>query len=77
MLLRRVRVRGDVEPGRVEACQVLIPRVADGAQDLEIVDRLEEIRLAVSVVTDDDGAIGRQLEIDALEIPEIANRDRC
>ncbi|MEA2966234.1 MAG: hypothetical protein QOI46_6332, partial [Alphaproteobacteria bacterium] len=57
--LRRVRMGRDVESGRVEARQVLITGVADGAQDLEVVDSLEEISLAQTVVTDDDGTIRR------------------
>jgi hypothetical protein len=61
-----MRVRGDVESCSVEARQVLIARIANRAHDLEIVDGLEEVRLAVAVVSDDDGTVGRQLEIDAL-----------
>src|SRR2546423_3329194 len=71
----RMRVRGDVKSGCVEARQVLIARVPNRTHDLEIVDRLEEVRLAVTVVANDDGAFGWKLEINALEIPDIANRD--
>jgi hypothetical protein len=75
VFLGRIGVRGDVETSRVEASQVLIASISDRSQYLEVVDRLEEIRLAVTVVADDDGTIGRKLEIHTLQIPEIANRD--
>ena len=74
-LLGRVRVRGDVEASGVEARQVLITSVTDRSQNLEIVNGLEEIRLAVAVVADDDGTVGWELEINAVEIPKIANRE--
>jgi len=53
----------------------LITRVAYRSQDLEVVDRLQEIRFSLTVVTDDDRAIRRQLEVYAFKIPEIANVD--
>jgi len=57
---------GDVKSGGVEAGDVLIPRVTDGAQDLEIVDRLEKIRLAVSVVADEGDTFSGEIQIDPL-----------
>ena len=72
---RSVGLGRDVKSSGVEASEILITRFSNRAKDLEVVDGLEEVRFAVTVVPDEDGAIGRQLQIDALQIPEVANRD--
>ena len=71
----RINLGGDVKSVGVEAGEVLITRVTDGAEDLEIVDRLEKIRLAVPVVADQRDTFGGETEIDALEVAEVLDRD--
>jgi hypothetical protein len=68
-------VRGDVKPRRSECREIVVARSAHGAQELEIVDRLEQIRLALAVVTDQRDAIGWQRQVEASEIPEVADAD--
>src|SRR6478672_8087060 len=65
-----------MKAGRVEAREILIARFTNRAHDLQIVNRFEKVGLAVAVVADDHGALGRELQIDSLEVSEIANRDR-
>ena len=47
-------VARDVKPVRAEAHEILIARAARRSQDLQIVDRLEQIRLSLAVLADDD-----------------------
>ena len=75
MLARRLRNRADVKARRVEAGEILIARVADGSQNLQIINRFEEIRLAVAVVADKGDAFGRELEIYSFQISEVTDRD--
>ncbi|PYO78624.1 MAG: hypothetical protein DMD63_06710 [Gemmatimonadetes bacterium] len=49
--------------------------VADGSQNLQIINRFEEIRLAVAVVADKGDAFGRELEIYSFQISEVTDRD--
>ena len=65
----------DVKASRVEASEIDVARVADGSQNLEVIDRFEEAGFAVTVVPNQRYAFGGQLEIDALEVPEVANGD--
>src|SRR5262249_53155792 len=57
-----------------EAHEILIARAANGPEDLEIVNRLEQVRLALSVVTDDDESLTRRRELDVREIAKVAHR---
>jgi hypothetical protein len=43
--------------------------------DLEVVDRLQEIRFALTCLPTMTALIRRQIKVYALEIPEIPNRD--
>ena len=66
-------VARDVKPVGAEAHEILIARAARRSQDLQVVDRLEQIRLALAVVADDDEAVGGRRELDAREIAKVAH----
>src|SRR5690606_19285082 len=61
----------DVERIRAEADQPLVRRSAEGPEGLEVVDRLEQVRLPRAVVPDDRGADGREREFELREVAEI------
>src|SRR5690606_37650749 len=62
----------DVEGLGAEPDQPLVGRAPEGAEDLEVVDRLEEVRLARAVVADDGHADARETELELREVPEVA-----
>src|SRR5205814_8179076 len=75
VLDRRLRNGADVESCRVEAGEIDVARLPNGSQNLEIIDRLEKVGLAVSVVANQCDAIGGELEIHPLEVTEIPDGD--
>src|SRR5690606_3972630 len=71
-----------MECGRVEAHQLLVGCATEGAEDLEVVDRLEQVRLAGTVLTDDRGAGSRELQLELSKVavvaqPELATYRGC
>ena len=58
---------------RAEPYEVCITSAAHRSQQLEVVDRLEKIRLAVTIVTDQDDTVGRECEVCTREVSEVAN----
>src|SRR5262249_16647362 len=69
----RVDLRRDVEPLGAEAHDVGIARAARRPEELQIVNRLEEIGLALTVLPDDHPTRGRPGELDMREVSKIAN----
>jgi hypothetical protein len=67
----------NVKAGRPESHHVLIARAARRPEQLQVVDRFEEIRFPVPVVADDREALRRNLELQAFEVPEIAKCERA
>jgi hypothetical protein len=68
-----VDLRRDVEPLCAEADDVPVARAARRAQKLQVVNRLEEIRLPVSILADHDPTRRWRSEIHVLEVPKVAN----
>ncbi len=58
-----------------ESHQVLVTRAAHAAQNLQVIDALEEIRLALAVLSDDREPRPRNLQIELLEVAKVARRD--
>jgi hypothetical protein len=76
--LRRVGQRcADVEPGIAEAHEVLVAGAARAAEQLEVIDRLEQVRLAVAVVTEQRDARRGEGESGAIVVPEAGERERA
>ena len=55
--------------------EVLVTRAAHAAENLQVIDALEEIRLALAVLPDDRQPRLRNLQIELLEVPKVARRD--
>ncbi len=68
-----VDLRRDVERLRSKADEIRVARTARRAQELQVVNRLEQIRLALAVLADDDPTRGRRSEVHMLEVPKVAN----
>ena len=67
VLIGRVRLARDVKAGRAEARQVLVARAPLRAKRLQIVDRFQQVRLALTVVADDRESLGGR-QIESLEV---------
>ena len=61
--------------GRAEPHEVAVAHAAHRAQQLQVRDRLEEVGLALAVVAHERDAVGRNREVGALDVPEVADRD--
>src|SRR5690606_10713950 len=70
LLARRLvaKTPANVERVCAETDQPLVRRTPEGAEDLEVVDRLEEVRLARAVVADDGHADARKAELELREV---------
>src|SRR5690606_24276969 len=55
-----------------EPDQPLVRRTPEGSEDLQVVDRFQEVGLARAVVADDRDAGGRESELELREVPEVA-----
>ncbi len=73
MATARLDRRTDVKTICAKAHEILIARATRRAQNLEVVDRLEQVRLALAVFADDDEAVGRRRQIDVSEIAKVAD----
>ena len=67
---------------RAETRDVGVPGTTKGAQQLQVVDRLEQVRLALAVRTDHRQPGRRHVENDVLQISEVCqckalDTDRC
>ena len=63
-----------MEARLAEPDEVRVARAAHRAEQREIVDRLEEVRLAVPVLADDDEPVGGEAEIEAGDVAEVPYR---
>src|SRR5690242_558751 len=60
-----------MERFRAEAHHVLISRAARRAQQMQIVDGLEEIGLSLTVFSDQHESVGGRVELDVRQVSEI------
>ena len=67
---RQVKTRG------AEANDVGIARASDGPEKVQIVNGLEQVRLSLSVVADDDDARLRKGEIEPSKVAKVPQRER-
>src|SRR6185503_4720620 len=64
---------GDVKTALTESHYFLVASSARASQNLEVIDRLEKIRLSLAILADDRESRLGEIKIDALEVSEIAN----
>jgi hypothetical protein len=63
---------GDVKSIRAETNEILIACTARRSQNLQIVDRLQQIRLPLAVVADHHQAFGGRRNLDVCEVAKVA-----
>jgi RecA/RadA recombinase len=71
----------DMKSFRAETDEILVARTSRGSQDLQIVNRLQQIRLSLAVVADHHQAVGGRRNLDVCKIPKVARdeagQSRC
>src|SRR6185312_16441570 len=67
--------RVQMKRARAEAHQVRVARTANRAEKLEVVDRFQNVCLALAVVANDYHALGRKRELRTHDVAEVTDRE--
>src|SRR4029078_7117545 len=62
----------DMKALGAEAHEILVARTSRRTQNLQVVDRLEQIRFALAVVADHDKSVRRRCDLDVSEVAKVA-----